>query len=71
MKCLICGQSEADFECKLRQGLEFYEEEMLSYNHKAETCWLTGQFCREGWCSECNIYERWKERCDVERKVKS
>ena len=36
-------------------------EPMLSYNHKAEVCWVNGKtWCLEGWCEGCFIYQDWK-----------
>jgi len=59
--CPICGKREADYEgvicsqCKneidqkgVGGDLEAYEEDMLSYNHHGETCWLRGSLCQEG-----------------------
>jgi len=71
--CQICHRREANFEglicweCKLEQDaldfeeeVERYESEMLTYNHKGETCWLDGRLCQEGYCNECQVYYNWK-----------
>ena len=80
--CQICHKRKADFEdvicydCKkLFDELDFsmelkaYEEEMLASNHWGETCWLTGQICRQGSCRDCQVYCSWKEECNAKREV--
>ena len=38
---------------------EMIADTTLPINHKGSFCTLTGTFCQEGYCSECEIYQNY------------